>query len=287
MSRVRTPSPALFPRPCRTGFFVESNRPETMPLPRSSRRLFVRTCRRYARHKMLIKAWRHMAETSPLDPTDPAYPNSTDEPEDRFALEHQRTDGPAFVCATCSQPIFLTKAPVNGLVQCPYCGAQFFAATDPGEIAEEARAEAEAEAARDRRLAELSELRVRQVSTLRRSMIRTRGYFVTGAWACVGAALELAWLAGLRVLDLHAASAGGRQVSLREFPLPVRRSLRRDRGGDQLPTILQTSCPDRPRTEGDRNERPRDTTRSLDPGRRHRTVARSRADARRAGIWEE
>jgi len=126
-----------------------------------------------------------------------------------------------FACPSCSASIVLTEAPANGLVECPACGAQFFAATDPDDIEADARAEAEAEAARDRREAELSDLHVRQISTLRRSMIRTRSYFITGAWVCAGAALQLGWWAGLKIREFAADKAAGARVGLAEYFMPV------------------------------------------------------------------
>ena len=126
-----------------------------------------------------------------------------------------------FYCPTCGHSIVFTETPANGLVECPACGAQFFAATDPSDIEAEARAEAEAEAARGRREAELNELHVRQISTLRRSMIRSRSYFVTGAWGCVFAAVEFAWLAGFKFRELQADKAAGFHVGVLDYFLPI------------------------------------------------------------------
>ncbi len=82
-------------------------------------------------------------------------------------------------------------------------------------------AEAEAQAARDRREMELSEVRVRQVATLRRSMIRSRSYFITGAWTCFFSIIELAWLAGLKFRELQAAGAAGFHVGTLDYFLPT------------------------------------------------------------------
>ncbi len=154
--------------------------------------------------------------------------------------EHERGEPPAYqdaretggdapdvpgsfivTCPSCSESIVLTGPPANGLVECPACGTQFFAATNPDDIEADARAEAEADADRDRREAELSELHVRQVSTLRRSMIRTRSYFITGAWGCVVAAVELGWLAGLKLREFAADRAAGIHVGVTDLFLPV------------------------------------------------------------------
>jgi hypothetical protein len=156
-----------------------------------------------------------MAEYEPVDSTDDvdggnAAGGDADEPND-----------PVFTCPSCSEPIVLTEAPANGLVECPACGAQFFAAADPDDIEAEARAEAEAEAALGRREAELSELHVRQISTLRRSMIRSRSYFITGAWACIIAAAELVWLAALRFGELTADKASGIHVGITSYFIPI------------------------------------------------------------------
>jgi len=147
-----------------------------------------------------------MAENEPEDPDASVAP---DEPP-----------GLVFYCPTCGNSIVLTETPANGLVECPAC-AQVFAATDPSDIEAEARAEAEAEAARGRREAELNELHVRQISTLRRSMIRSRSYFVTGAWACVFATVEFAWLAGLKFRELQIDKVAGFHVGILDYFLPI------------------------------------------------------------------
>jgi len=138
-------------------------------------------------------------------------------------IDRMEVEAPSFalLCPSCSQALALTQSPANGLVECPSCGAQFFAATDAGDIEAQARAEAEAEAAQGRREAELSELRVRQISTLRRSMIRTRSYFLTGAWGCVFAAVELAWLAGLKLQEFSADREAGMHVGVGNYFLPI------------------------------------------------------------------
>jgi len=140
---------------------------------------------------------------------------------DSSAAAPDAAESLVFTCPSCAESIVLSDAPANGIVECPACGAQFFAATDPDEIEAEARAEADAEAARDRREAELSSLHVRQVSTLRRSMIRARSYFVTGAWGCLVGALELAWMAGLRIRAFAAVRAAGAHIGITDYLMPI------------------------------------------------------------------
>jgi hypothetical protein len=154
-----------------------------------------------------------MAENDSLSPDEEAGESAAGAP-----------GGFVFTCPGCSESIVLAEAPANGLVECPACGAQFFAATDPDDIEADARAEAEAEAARGRREAELSDLRVRQVSTLRRSLIRTRSYFLTGAWGCVAAVVELGWLVGLKLRELAADKAAGIHVGITEYVMPTAES---------------------------------------------------------------
>lgn len=153
------------------------------------------------------------------DPGNPAETQATPHEDAGEAIGD--SDGVVFTCPNCSESIVLNEAPENGLVECPACGAQFFAATDPADIEADARAEAEAEAALERREAELSELHVRQVSTLRRSMIRSRSYFITGAWACIVAAAELAWFAGLRFREFMADKAAGLHVGITSYIIPI------------------------------------------------------------------
>ena len=161
-----------------------------------------------------------MADTEPLEPVNDADPARLDNISETSGAADGSSESLVFACPNCGESIVLSEAPPNGLVECPACGAQFFATTDPVDIEADARAEADAEAARERREAELSELHVRQVSTLRRSLIRTRSYFMVGAWGSVAATLELAWLCGLKFREFKADKAAGIRVPITDYILP-------------------------------------------------------------------
>lgn len=123
------------------------------------------------------------------------------------------TDPPAApACPGCGQPVPADAPAEYGLLQCPWCGAQFFApASDDGPGAEsghpgEGPDDAGIDTPPDRRgdfTAELDGLRVRQIAALRRGGYRERSYCVIAAVALGVVAVQLVILAAQ-----HARSAG-------------------------------------------------------------------------------
>ncbi|HWE01813.1 MAG TPA: hypothetical protein VG326_05335 [Tepidisphaeraceae bacterium] len=94
--------------------------------------------------------------------------------------------GSQIACPQCGQPVDLSSA-AGPILQCPNCGTQFFPPVSEEESdasRDEAKAEHDTEA-------ELSELRIRQLSTLRRTAYRTRSYLVVGTLGCLGFAIQL------------------------------------------------------------------------------------------------
>jgi len=92
----------------------------------------------------------------------------------------------SYHCPNCGD---IVDAAGERLIQCPHCGEQFFtpdphAADQGGEDAAENQKEADREA-------ELSELRIRQVSDLRRGAYRSRSWCIIAAVACVVCAGQL------------------------------------------------------------------------------------------------
>jgi uncharacterized Zn finger protein (UPF0148 family) len=139
---------------------------------------------------------------------------------------------PAFTyaCPRCGTPICLHEAPPGGLVQCPACGAQFFAAAgedaeDEAEADRRARQDSEAKLNRGAEEkvdfeTEFNENRIKQFKVLRRSMIRIRSYFVVGAAGCLGLAAELLYLARQSQLKIR-AQAGGQPVGRTAYAWPL------------------------------------------------------------------
>jgi len=77
------------------------------------------------------------------------------------------------------------------VLQCSRCGTQFFRPENQvdNELAEDASPPDMARAVREE---ELDGLRIRQISTLRRAVYRTRSYFVIAGGACFVTAIQLA-----------------------------------------------------------------------------------------------
>jgi hypothetical protein len=98
------------------------------------------------------------------------------------------------------------------VLQCPQCGQQFFVSTDGAEELASADDEGQTQTPEDdaKADADLSELRIRQVSDLRRGAIRSRSWLIVVAVACVVGAGQLIYLA---VRQYH---AGHRRGALRD-----------------------------------------------------------------------
>jgi hypothetical protein len=113
-----------------------------------------------------------------------------------------------YTCPTCGGELSVQSVPENGLLACPACGAEFFAAT---ETSEEDREQAE-RLALDYEVRErhLSDLAANKVLLERRSLFRTRTYFAVGIVFFIGLALQLARYLALRlaVEDFGPRAAG-------------------------------------------------------------------------------
>jgi uncharacterized Zn finger protein (UPF0148 family) len=113
-------------------------------------------------------------------------------------------------CPECGRPVDASTALNPGLLQCPFCHAQFFAADnedeetddpDHDELSDERQRQAEHQ---------LSELHIRQVRDLRRGANRTRSWFVIGAVvaAMVTAELIVMTVQFVRLYGWHALAIG-------------------------------------------------------------------------------
>ena len=128
--------------------------------------------------------------------TDP-HPASADGGADRPDGDPDPAVDPApaaaaieFACPACGHPFEVAAVPEDGLLACPACGAEFFAAADPSD---EDRDLADRIAAdRQRREQALNDVRIKQVLTERRSLFRTRSYFVVLAGLALVAAVQFA-----------------------------------------------------------------------------------------------
>ena len=105
--------------------------------------------------------------------------------------------GPAvYTCPSCSERSEFEHVPGDGLLECPACGAQFFAPRDGAESdsgPDHGDDEAEFQGAEDRS-DELDGLRIRQLSALRRATSRQRSYVLIGWVACLVAVIQLLWM---------------------------------------------------------------------------------------------
>ena len=111
-------------------------------------------------------------------------------PHGRDAIEYQ--------CPTCGQPVGAGTSP-GEVLQCPHCGGQFFV-PDESRSAQTAStlAEGEHDAAVENDAppeVDLSELRIRQVSSLRRGAYRTRSWLIIGALTCGVGFCQLVYIA--------------------------------------------------------------------------------------------
>lgn len=99
------------------------------------------------------------------------------------------TDGEFHPCPACG--LAVERSPDSGpLIQCPYCGEQFYPpVVGEFDVAEDDQPSPREDPAADER--ELSALRIKQVVTLRRGAYRTRTYWIVGTAGCVFAAMQL------------------------------------------------------------------------------------------------
>ncbi len=132
------------------------------------------------------------------DPADHAHANGDgDSYADQFA-------GPAdlsFICPTCSEQFSVPEVPANGLLQCPSCGAEFFATAEESEEdrAQRREMELEQQVKEDR----LGDVRHNKVMLERRSLYRTRTYFVIGFGLCIAWSMQLTFFSARRAIVDH------------------------------------------------------------------------------------
>src|SRR5690242_7635892 len=84
-----------------------------------------------------------------------------------------------YSCPHCQQTVDVQEVPEHGVVTCPHCSGEF---SLPEPVAEE-----------DQEV-ELDGLKIRQLSTMRRTAYRGRSYAIIAAAACAVVAVQLIWL---------------------------------------------------------------------------------------------
>ena len=95
--------------------------------------------------------------------------------------EFQEPPPSGVVCPNCGQTIDPSAIP-GPVIECPQCGTQFFPPAPTGdELSDE---EKEVEETKATMQEQLSSLRIKQFSTLRRTAYRTRSYLIIGAAGC-------------------------------------------------------------------------------------------------------
>lgn len=99
----------------------------------------------------------------------------------------EQTPATGLACPHCGGMID-AGVPGGSIIQCPHCNTQFFAPQPDIEEESDVQEPTEENAHTE---AELSELRIRQFSTLRRAAYRTRSYFIVGTLGCLGLAIQL------------------------------------------------------------------------------------------------
>jgi hypothetical protein len=102
----------------------------------------------------------------------------------------------ACACPQCGHAFEPAEPPVNGILECPACGTQFFApAGDDRADDDDANREEEARRAEEvrRREDELDASRFRQVAAYRRGLYRSRSLVIVGVIGLLVAAGQLAF----------------------------------------------------------------------------------------------
>jgi hypothetical protein len=107
----------------------------------------------------------------------------------------------SFICPTCSLQFAVAEMPENGLLKCPECGAEFFATAEESDEdrAERERMELEQQVKEDR----LGDIRHNKVLLERRSLYRTRTYFVIGMGLCIAWSMQLMFFSARRAIIEH------------------------------------------------------------------------------------
>ncbi len=99
-------------------------------------------------------------------------------------------DQPAVVCPACNYTITTAESPEESLTYCPACGADLEAVRAEADFQREQALRIEVE--RRQRDQQLNEVRIKQVLTERRSLFRTRSYFVVLGTAALVIAIQIA-----------------------------------------------------------------------------------------------
>ena len=131
-----------------------------------------------------------------------------------------RMDAPFYQCPGCGHAV--SADPGKNLLQCPRCGEQFFVpASDSESSCEQTETDPSAPPTSTQTTdAELSELRIRQVSSLRRGAYRARSWCIIAAVVCAVAAIKLVqmlvvdWRSGMTLAPIGEALAAAAAVMI-------------------------------------------------------------------------
>jgi hypothetical protein len=116
------------------------------------------------------------------------------------------SDPPQYLCPNCGQEIEASDA-FSDIISCPHCGQPVSLASEEATSSEPI-ADDEPAALDDPDEADLSGLKIKQISALRRGAYRTRSWLMIGAISCAVGAAQLVYLAikarreGLRLVPL-------------------------------------------------------------------------------------
>lgn len=100
-------------------------------------------------------------------------------------------------CPHCGNEFQITEQ--SPILQCPGCGEQFFP-PEPAEVPTETTESPEPKPSTEE---ELSGMRIRQISVMRRAAYRTRSYYIIGLGACVVIAIELCLMIVRSIRETH------------------------------------------------------------------------------------
>jgi predicted nucleic acid-binding Zn-ribbon protein len=100
-------------------------------------------------------------------------------------------------CPRCGNEFQI--APTSPILQCPACGEQFF----PPEPADEPIENTKSPELKAPSEEELSGMRIRQISVMRRAAYRTRSYYIIGLGACAVITIELCLMIVRSIRETH------------------------------------------------------------------------------------
>jgi len=100
-------------------------------------------------------------------------------------------------CPRCGDEFLVSEQ--SSILQCPACGEQFFPPETP-EVPSESTESAEPKPSSEE---ELSGMRIRQISVMRRAAYRTRSYYIIGLGACVVIAIQLCLMIVRSIREEH------------------------------------------------------------------------------------